>query len=308
MGVNYADCVVRMGLYASAKKYVGWPITPGFEVAGTVRSTGAEVRGVTTGDRVLAITRFGGYATALCVPAHQVFPIPPSWTPEQAAAFPSVHMTAFHALHQLTQVKAGQVVLVHSAAGGVGSALLRLCALANCTSIAVVGGAHKVAHARACGANHVIDTSSENLWERVRTLAPHGVDVVLDANGVRTLRDSYAALASCGKLIVYGFHSMLPRRGGRPNPLRLAWDWLRTPRFNPLTLTGDNKSVLAFNLSYLFERTDLLQEGMTTLLAHAVAGRLPPPEVQIFPFDDVAKAHALLESGTTVGKLVLKAC
>ena len=87
IGVNYADCIVRMGLYASAKEYVGWPITPGFEVAGRVDQVGEGLTAPKVGDRVIALTRFDGYATQVVVPAHQTIPIPDGWTMEQAAAF-----------------------------------------------------------------------------------------------------------------------------------------------------------------------------------------------------------------------------
>ena len=117
IGVNYADCVVRMGLYASAKKYVGWPITPGFEVAG---------RRADTGEQVIAVTRFGGYASRLVVPEHQVVALPEGWSPEQGAAFPTVFLTAWYALFHCAAVEEGMTILVHSAAGGVGGALLQL--------------------------------------------------------------------------------------------------------------------------------------------------------------------------------------
>ena len=90
-GVNYADCVVRMGLYASAKQYVGWPITPGFEVAGAVGAVGAGVDPGWLGREVFAVTRFGGYASEVVVPLAQVFARPPALSLAEAAAFPAVH-------------------------------------------------------------------------------------------------------------------------------------------------------------------------------------------------------------------------
>ena len=98
---------------------------------------------------------------------------------------------------------------------------------------------------------------------------------------------------------------MLPRVGGRPNWLRLAWDYLRTPRFSPLDLCDQNRSVLAFNLSYLFEQHDLLQRAMAQLLEQLADGKLQAPTVTAYPLRQVAQAHAALESGNTVGKLVL---
>ena len=281
IGVNYADCVVRMGLYASAKKYVGWPITPGFDLAGVTED----------GRRVVAVTRFGAYASRVVVPEEQVFDIPDEMSFEEAAALPTAFLTAAYALFELGAPRPGKRALVHSAAGGVGSALVQLLRIAECSVAGVVGGEHKVA---SVPADRVFVRDFEGEY-----------DLVFDANGYKTLRKSYASLAPTGRLIIYGFHSMLPRTGGRPNWLKLAYGYLRTPRFNPMDMTGDNKSVLAFNLSYLFERNDLLRKMMEELLGWWGEGRIKAPAIQTFPLAEVAAAHAALESGQTVGKLVL---
>lgn len=304
-GINYADCVVRMGLYESAKKYVGWPITPGFEVAGTVAALGEGVTDLAQGARVFGVTRFGGYASRVVLPRHQVFPLPEQLTIEQAAGFPAVFMTAYFALYELLRLRPGMVVLVHSAAGGVGGALLQLGKTAGCRMVGVVGASHKIDTAKRLGVEAVIDKSREPLWAAAKRLAPESYDVILDANGVETLRQSYLHLAPAGKLVVYGFHTMLPRQGGRPNYAKLALDFLRTPRFNPLDLCNDNKSVLAFNLSYLFHKAEILREGMQRLMGWIEEGRIKAPPVTTFPLERVAEAHQALESGSTVGKLVL---
>lgn len=301
VGVNYADCIVRMGLYASAKEYVGWPITPGFEVAGTT----------TEGERVLALTRFGGYATHVVVPRRQVFAVPDGFSIAEAAAFPAVNLTAHYALHELCKLRPGMTLLVHSAAGGVGSSLVALGKIAGCRVAAVVGGSHKVEHVRTLGAELVIDKSRDDLWREAERFAPKGFDVVLDANGVETLKQSFAHLGPTGRLVVYGFATMLPKSEGRsgtgkPRWSKLAIDWLRTPRFDPLTMTNENKSVMAFNLSYLFDRPDLLADSMGALLSWVREGKLGPPRTQTFAFDRVADAHRALESGSTIGKLVLE--
>lgn len=297
IGVNYADCIVRMGLYASAKTYVGWPITPGFEVAGTTKD----------GARVIALTRFGGYATHVAVPKRQLFAIPKGFSMAEAAAFPAVNLTAYYALFELCRLRPGMSLLVHSAAGGVGSSLVQLGKIAGCRVAGVVGGAHKVDHVRGLGADLVIDKSTADLWREAERFAPKGYDVVLDANGVETLSASFRHLAPTGRLVVYGFATMLPRgRGeGRPRWTKLALDWLRTPRFDPLTMTNENKSVMAFNLSYLFDRPELMAEGMHALTSWAEEGKLSAPHTETFPMDRVADAHRAIESGKTVGKLVL---
>jgi NADPH:quinone reductase-like Zn-dependent oxidoreductase len=303
-GVNFADCIVRMGLYESAKHYVGWPITPGFEVAGRVRRVGAAVSTFRAGDPVIGVTRFGGYTTRITLPTAQVFHRPPNWSDAEAAAFPAVHLTAWWALFELAHPRPGARMLVHSAAGGVGQALCALGRIAGTEVTGVVGSAAKVEAARRAGAA-VVEVAGRGLEARLRAAAPGGFDVVLDATGYETLPMSWRLLAPGGKLVVYGFHSMFARGRGRPDWLRLVWGWLRTPRFNPLDLTGANKSLLAFNLSYLFDRTDLLNTAMTELTGHVADGRLRAPEVTTFPFDQAPAAHRALSSGATTGKLVL---
>lgn len=303
-GVNYADTIVRRGLYASAKELVGWPITPGFEVAGRVAVVGADVTSHAVGDAVFAVTLFDGYASHLTLAADQVFRMPPGLTMAQAAAFPAVLLTAWYALFELAHPRAGQTVLIHSAAGGAGGSMVQLAKIAGCRVVGVVGRSDKVAAARALGADEVIDKSTESLWKRAEQLAPQGYDVVLDANGVETLKESYEHLRRPGKLVVYGFASMMPR-GGRTNWLKLMAGVVRTPRFHPLNMTQRSASVLAFNLSYLFEERHILSEGLAQLLGWMAEGKLQVPPVTEYPLDRVADAQRDLESGRTVGKLVL---
>lgn len=304
-GVNYADCIVRMGLYSSAKELVGYPITPGFEVSGEIIAVGADVRELSIGQRVIAATLFGGYASHVNVPATQVFPLPAQFTYEEGAATTAVFLTAYFALDFLAHPRATDKVLVHSAAGGVGSTLVQLLKARGCTVVGVVGSTHKVEYAKALGADVVIDKSRAALWPEARRHAPNGYDVVLDANGVETLAESYRHLALPGKLVVYGFATMMPKTGGRPNYLKLALDYLRTPRFNPLDLTNRSRSIMAFNLSYLFERQDILREAGASMAGHIADGSFRPPTVTTYALERASQAHSDIESGQTVGKLVL---
>lgn len=304
-GVNFADIAVRMGLYASARDYVGWPIVPGFEFSGSVRALGAGVQGFSVGQPVFGVTRFGGYAGELCVPAAQLFARPPSFGAAAAAAFPTVCLTAWYALREQSKLRPGARVLVHSAAGGVGGAATQIAVACGARVTGTVGSAQKLEAARQAGAEHVIDRSRGPWQHEARRLVPEGFDVVLDAHGADSLRHGYALLAPAGRLIVYGFHGLLTRGKDRPSYAKLALGYLRTPRFNPFEMTQHNRGVLAFNLSYLFERGDILAEAMTELLGWASDGRVRPPTVRTFPLEAAAQAHAALESGSTIGKLVL---
>lgn len=305
IGINFADCIVRMGYYSSAGKYVGWPITPGFDFAGEVIATGAQVTRHKVGDQVLGVTRFGAYQSHIVVPAHQLFPIPSGFSMSRAAAFPTVHLTAYYALTGLGRPRPGSKILVHTAAGGVGTAALSLCRAFGLEAWGVVGSEEKLQVALSAGAQGAVVRKGRDYVAELRTKVPSGFDLICEASGVETLRDSYALLRPTGKLVLFGMGTMFPRRAGRPNPLRLAWSWLRLPRYNPLEMLDANKTVSAFNLSYLFEEKERLAEAMGDLLALAEKGLLPEPPIQEYPLSAVQEAHRDLESGKTTGKLVL---
>lgn len=305
IGVNFADCCVRMGVYSSAKEFIGWPITPGFEVSGVVKAVGVGVTRFEPGQNVIAVTFFGGYSTHVVVREELVFVLPAFLTFEQGAAIPAIFLTAYYALFELVLPREGDVMLVHSAAGGVGSTLVQLGKLTGCRVIGVVGAPHKIEAVKQFGADVVIDKSQSNLWQEASRHAPDGYDVILDANGIETLSESYKHLTAGGKLVVYGFHTMFSKGRGTPNWFKIFWDYVRTPRFNPLKMTNDNHSVLAFNLSYLFNKLVFLNEAMDKILQAIEAKKLSPPLITTYPLEKASEAHRRLESGQTVGKLVL---
>jgi NADPH:quinone reductase-like Zn-dependent oxidoreductase len=215
-------------------------------------------------------------------------------------------MTAYHALFQLVRLPANAKILVHSAGGGVGSALIQLGRIAGFQTVGVVGASHKLDYVKSLQATHVIDKSKADWVRSAREFSSAGYDAVLDANGPTTLNESYALLRATGKLIAYGSHSILPQGpSGRMNYLKAAWGMIRMPKYNPIQLLTDNKSVIGFNLSFLFDRDDLVSEGMGALLGWVRAGLIQPPKVTSMPFADVGAAHHLIESGQSTGKIVL---
>ncbi|NDG85430.1 MAG: zinc-binding dehydrogenase, partial [Proteobacteria bacterium] len=173
-------------------------------------------------------------------------------------------------------------------------------------SVGVVGSSHKVEYVKSLGATHVIDKSREDWFARARALVPGGFDAVMDANGPATLRQSYDSLRPTGKLIAYGSHTMLPQSAsGRMNYLKAAWGLLKMPKFDPLRLLTDNKSIIGFNLSFLFDRDDLVKEGMDVLLDLVHEKKIHAPKITQFPVERTGEAHRLIESGQSTGKIVL---
>ena len=327
-GINYADVCIRWGLYESAKKYVGWPITPGFEFTGTVVDAGSSE--LTIGQWVCGVSMFGGYSTHVVVPRVQLLPFDANKiAPQVAAALPCAALTAWYALFLLATpgtspggkegTGAPRRLLVHSAAGGVGSMICKLAKLKGCNNhvVGIVGAAAKVEKLRAWGCCDIIVSKEQckgmglNFWDEIDRLSPGNFDAVFDANGVATLTQSYDHLREEGRLITYGFHSTLPKLGGRLTPcqwLRMAYDYyFKQKMFDAMRLVPENRSVLGFNLSFLFQRTDLYVDVMTRVLKYVETGeiQMDQGDVTIFQLDDVASAHKAIESGLTTGKLVL---
>ncbi len=306
-GVNYADVCVRLGVYESAKTYVGWPITPGFEVSGEVEAVGSQVKNFKMGDKVIGFTRFNGYSTKIALPEDQVMKLPKGFQVEEAAGFPAVFLTAYYALKQIIIIREGSAIVVHSAAGGVGTALVQLAKAMKLKVVGVVGSSHKVDYVKKLGADLVLDKSKDpQFWEKIRQFHPEGYDVVFDANGYSTYKKSYDVLKPTGKLVVYGSHSLMPKSGGRLNYIKAGLGLLRTPKFDPLKLITDNKSVIGFNVSFLFDMKTMIGEAVADLYDLADRGELAPVLPTYFNFKEVAKAHQLIESGQSVGKIILK--
>jgi NADPH:quinone reductase-like Zn-dependent oxidoreductase len=306
IGVNFADICVRLGVYQSAKEYVGWPITPGFEVSGTVRSVGASVKKYSVGEEVIGFTRFNGYATQVRVIEDHVLPIPNGFTLEEAAGFPAVFFTAYHAIFQNVVLRLNSRVLIHSAAGGVGTALTQLCKAAGFFVVGVIGSSHKRAYLEKFDPDVIIDKSKQDLWTEAEKACPEGYHAIFDANGFSTLKESYNHLRPTGKLITYGSHSLFSKAGGKLSYLKAGLGLLKTPKFAPLDMISRNKSVVGFNLSFLFDQADLITDCLEGLGRYLETGDIKPIPVTQFDLEKVADAHRLIESGKSVGKIILK--
>ena len=301
-GVNFADCMARMGLYPDAPKL---PCVVGYEVAGTVDEVGGDGAAVRVGEEVIATTRFGGYADTVIVPAAQVVPLPTGMSFTEGAALPVNYLTAILMLEAFAGVRPGDRVLVHGAAGGVGLAAVQLCRLHGAE---VIGTASAAKHGvlREAGVAHTIDyRSSDFETETRRVTGGRGVDIVLDPIGGENLRKSYRVLAPLGRLIAFGFSAAAP--GTSRKITTAAWQLLRMPRFSPVRLMNDNRGVMGFNLGHLWGEMALLQTYLQKLVEYYRGGHIRPTVGRTFPLAEAAAAHAFIQSRQNVGKVVLTA-
>ena len=300
VGINFADLMARMGTYPDAPKL---PAVVGYEVAGIIDSCGAQVAGCVEGERVVALTRFGGYATEVCVHEDQVFALPSTLSFTDAAAIPVNYFTAYLAMYHFGNLQDGERVLIQNAGGGVGIAATQLAKLRDVT---VLGTASAQKHTRLSelGVDHLIDYRSENVTEAVREATNgEGVHLVLDPLGGRSLKRDYEVLAPLGRIVAYGVSSMT---GGRTRSLlRALRVLLRMPRFSPIALMNDNAGVMGLNLGHLWGEIHRLRSIGEHILALASDGTVEPRAAHTFPFDDVRAAHRFIHDRKNTGKVVL---
>lgn len=307
IGLNFADLFACQGLYSATPP---GSFVPGLECAGIVEATGpGTTAGLEVGQRVIALTRFGAYATAVNVGAAYLRPAPAGWSPAQAAAWPVQGLTAWYGLVALGDVQAGSVVLVQSAAGGVGLMALEIIRNLGARPVAVVGRDAKrrfLVEQRALPPDAVVVREPRRfgpqLDRALAALGAPGFDCVLDAVMGPTFRPAFDRLSPEGRYVLFGAAGFMSP-GARPDYLRLAIDYLRRPRLDPLAMISANRALLAFNLIWLWERTERLPAAWAGL--ERLAPR-PPHVGAVLPFDRAPEALRLLQGGGTIGKVVLE--
>ena len=299
-GVNFADVLARLGLYPDAPKP---PFVVGYEVAGRIDTVGDAVTGFHPGDRVVALTRFGGYADVVKVPVEQVFHFPDELSDSEAAAVPVNYLTAALALYRMAALAPGETVLIHNAGGGVGVAAIQLARLRRAV---VLGTASAGKHAalRSFGVDHIIDYGSADVAEAVREITKgRGVDVILDPIGGRSFLTSYRMLAPLGRLIIFGLSAAAP--GERRSLFRAFAAWLGNPRFDPMSLINRNRGVFGLHVGHLWSERRQLAPLMEMLMSELRAQRIRPVVARTFPLEEAAAAHRFIQSRQNIGKVVL---
>jgi synaptic vesicle membrane protein VAT-1 len=297
-GVNFSDLLARQGLYPDAPKPPG---VVGYEVAGVVDVVGSGVVAPRVGEPVIAMTKFGGQSELVVAPVPFIFPLPDDWSFEEGAALPVVYLTAHHMLVRVAAARAGETVLVHAAAGGVGLAVAELGRVLKLRVLGLASpGKHDVL--RSYGVEP-LDGRDPRWPERVRRLAPQGVDIVLDAVGGDSWRRDYELLAPLGRLVCYGVSEISV--GVRRNPLKVVWKALRWPRFAPLALMNHNRAVAGVNIGHLWSAESILRPQLEALLAYARDGRVRPRVDRAFPLAEAAAAHRYIHERRNIGKVVL---
>jgi NADPH:quinone reductase-like Zn-dependent oxidoreductase len=295
-GVSYGDVLLRAGIIPNGPKT---PFVPGFDVTGVVDAVGGGVTSPRPGQLVTALVRSGGYAEYAIVPAERLVPVPEGVDPVQAAAAVLNYFVAYQMLHRVAEVRPGQHILVHGAAGGVGVALMQLgsripvglhgtCSTEKLGIVADLGG-------------HAIDYRSADFRQALDGV-PDEIAAVFDPVGGDHFRRSYQVLRRGG--IMVGFGQSDAYRDGRPRLLTGAWGMLGgivLPKLLP-----DGKRTVFYNAWSLEKKLpNAYREDLSTVLGLLAEGTIGPLRVKAIPLADAAEAHHLIEHDSPVGKMVL---
>lgn len=286
-GVNRPDVLQRMGFYPPPP---GASDLPGLEIAGTIVAVGAGGDAELLGQAVCALVAGGGYAEYCLAPVGSCLPVPKGFSMEEAATLPETVFTVWHNLFERGYVRDGETVLVHGGTSGIGTTAIGLCKLFDIKIIVTCGSADKCAAAIALGADLAIDYSSEDYVEAVKAFTGgKGVNVVLDMVGGDYLPRNLACLAEDGRHVSIAF-----QRGA--NAEIDITDVMR----RRLTLTGSTLRARSADFKAL-----LADEIHRTLWPRLAEGGWKPAMDQAFPLADASAAHARMQAGEHVGKIVL---
>ncbi len=283
-GVNYADTLARRGRYGSGRL----PFTPGFEVCGIVEAVGEGVKGFNMGQRVMGFTS-AGYAEYCVVPADTALAVPDNWTPSEGAAFPVQFLTAYFALKGAGgEVKPGQSVLLHAAAGGVGTAAVQMAKIMGAKVFATASSDEKLAKVKALGADVCINYTREDFVEVVnRHTDGRGVDLIMETVGGDVFDKNFECLAPLGRVVVAGCASGDARS------------------VSGMQLLSRGHTVSGLNLRHFATQSALMHEALTTMFGWIQADVMKPIVGESHPLKDAAEAHRRMEARQTYGKIVL---
>ncbi|MAK94791.1 MAG: alcohol dehydrogenase [Euryarchaeota archaeon] len=298
-GINFADLMMRQGLYGSNPDY---PFTPGYEAAGEILSIGEGVDGLSEGQRVLAMTGFGGYSEMVCLDSNRIILLPDSVSFDQAAALPVTYGTAYHMLVYLGNLSEGDTVLVHHAAGGVGTAVAQICQAYGVSKVIGTASAPKKEFVESLGM-HFVDSKSEDFVSVCKSLTDgKGVNHAIDPVGGKHLMRSYKALCRGGKLYCFGASSAV--KGEKRSVATAMSMWATTPKFDPLKMMRSNKAVFGVHMGLLDDES-IFKGHLEALSDMLLKGKIDPIIDSVWRFEQVSEAQKHMHDRKNRGKILL---
>jgi NADPH:quinone reductase-like Zn-dependent oxidoreductase len=296
-GVGFTDLLMRYGGYLFTPPI---PFSPGYEIVGIVDAIGTEATGIALGQRVAALTVYGGYAEYIYLPAQELVPVPDGLDAVDAVSLILNYVTAYQMLHRIASLQTGQTVLFTGASGGVDNALLQLGKLAG---LKMYGTASKQKHELVTQLGGIpIDRHSKDISQFIRAREPNGLDAAFDALGGRTAWQAYQLLHRGGSLISYGVTASI--QNGKIDRLSALMSYILPVILNMLP-NGKRATFYGITLSYQKDPAPF-REDLAVLFQLLAERKIKPVIADVFDLTRAAYAHELLEEGGVQGKLVLK--
>jgi len=299
-GLNFADVVARRGLYPDAPKN---PAVLGYDVTGTIHSVGAEVTEFKVGDKVAALTRFGGYAEYACTMVEGVVKIPKGYDEAKATALATQACTAYYCAEECVTLNTGDNVLVQAAAGGVGSILVQIARHHGCTVFGTASTSkQKILESN--GVHYPIDYTKQDFKDEItKILGGDNLDFVFDSIGGSVFKKGYKLLQPGGTMVTFGAAAQVAGN----NKFKALAVVFGFGIFSPIQLLMSSKSLVAVNMLRIADyKPALFKKIFSGVMNYAEQGVIDPTVAKVYPADQIAEAHSHLESRNSIGKLVMK--
>ncbi len=301
-GLNFADVMARQGLYRDAPPL---PCVLGYEVVGHITEIGSEVKHLSVGQRVVALTRFGGYAEYAVTNAKAAVVIPETMENGLAAAIATQYGTAYYCAYEMAPLFPGNHVLIQAAAGGVGTALVQMAKNRGCVVYGTAGSEDKLKYLNELGVDHPINYNKTDFFEYVKKhRGEAGLDVIFDSLGGKAVKQGIKLLGSGGRIVCYGAASRAGKSKGIFNDIPLAFGF---GFYSPIPFLMKSQGIIGVNMLKLADnRPDTLQRCLENVADMIVKGELTPHVGGIFRHTELAKAHDFLGGRGSIGKVVVE--
>ena len=301
-GLNFADVMARLGIY---KDCPSLPTVIGYENVGHIKALGEGVEGLKVGQRVLAFTRFGGYADHILTPAMGVTPIPEDLSIGEATALATQYMTAYYAVEECLNLHEGDYALVHAAAGGVGTALIQILKNKGVTIFGTAGSPDKLNYLKDLGVDYPINYREKDYLEEIKKLGfERKIDATFNPIGGDYVKKDYALLNAGGAVVIFGASKMTEARG---NPFKMIKLLFGFGFWSPIKFVTSSKSLIGLNMLRIADfKPTTFQRCLKGVVSLVEQGVIKPTVGKEFDHTQLADAHTYLESRKSIGKVAVK--
>ena len=299
-GINFAEIMARMKLYPGGPKPGS---VLGGEVSGIIDKIGKNVKELNIGEKVMGLSLSGSYSSHVCIDKNSIIPLPKNFKLDEAAAFPVTYITAYMMIFDLGNLQEGDTFLIHGAGGGVGTAAIQL---AKTKNIKIIGTSSAWKHTKISemGVDKCIDYNTEDTEKEIMDYTNgKGVDLVIDPIGANNWKLSYRVLAKMGKLIIYGDQNFV--KGDKLKPLVAIKEMYSMPKYRPVDLMANNKTVMGYHLGRFKGHEWKVQRSIKNLVKLINDNDLHPIIDRKFSYKDAPKAHRYIQNRKNFGKVLL---